>query len=308
MCIADKARIDAVNANLQTSKLSLDQANAQHDAGTAPRLDVLRAQVDYQNEQQQLISTTNQYEKDKISLARIIGLPLDQKFSLPDSVPFANLDTPDPEAAFQQAIKQRKDLQAAAEQLKAADIAVKAAKYEQLPTAQISGDFGDLGTTPGHSHGTYTATGQISAPILQIAKTRGDEEVQGAQRDQTAAKLADQVQQINGDIRDAILDIQSSAQLVSATKSNVDLAAEALSEAQQRYKVGVSDSLPVSQALATSEQANDQYISALYQHNVAKLSLARALGVASGNYKSYLASNRAGGVTSTQTTSIQGGK
>ena len=88
MCIADKSRIDSVNASLQTAKLSLDQANAQHDAGTAPRLDVLRAQVDYQNEQQQLISTRNQFEKDKIALARIIGLPLDQKFELPDTVPF----------------------------------------------------------------------------------------------------------------------------------------------------------------------------------------------------------------------------
>ncbi len=294
MCIADKSRIDAVNANLSTAKLSLDQANAEHDAGTAPRLDVLRAQVDYQNEQQQLIATTNQFEKDKIALARIIGLPLEQKFALPDSVPFAMLDAPDAEAAFQRALTQRKDLAAASEQLKAAESAVKATRYEQLPTASVSGDFGDLGTTPGHSHGTYTATGQVSAPILQIAKTRGDEEVQGASRDQAAAKLSDQVQQINADVRDAILDIQSSAKLVDATKSNVDLAAEALSEAQQRYKAGVADSLPVSQALTADEQAQDQYISALYQHNVAKLSLARALGVASTNYKDYLASNNGG--------------
>ena len=61
-----------------------------------------------------------------------------------------------------------------------------------------------------------------------------------------------------------------------------------LSEAQQRYLAGVSDSLPVSQALSTDEQANDQYISALYQHNMAKLALARALGVSSTNYKDYL--------------------
>jgi len=293
MCIADKARIDAVDAELATSKLTLDQANAGHDAGTAPRLEVLRAQVDYQNEQQQLIATTNQLAKDKIALARIIGLPLDQKFALPDSVPFAMLDTPDPEAAFQNALKQRKDLASAAESLKAADAAVKAAKYEQLPAASFSGDFGDLGTTPGHSHGTYTATGQVTAPILQIAKTRGDEEVQAASRDQAAAKLSDSVQQVNADVRDAILDIQSSAKLVDATKSNADLAAEALSEAQQRYKAGVDDSLAVSQALAADEQANDQYISALYQHNVAKLSLARALGRATSNYKDYLASNAA---------------
>src|SRR6266446_4424345 len=50
LCIADAARIEAVTAELATSKVSLDQAVAAHDAGTSPRLDVLRAQVDYQNE------------------------------------------------------------------------------------------------------------------------------------------------------------------------------------------------------------------------------------------------------------------
>src|ERR1700744_3351487 len=52
LCIADSARIEAVTAELATSKVSLDQAVAAHDAGTSPRLDVLRAQVDYQNEEQ----------------------------------------------------------------------------------------------------------------------------------------------------------------------------------------------------------------------------------------------------------------
>jgi outer membrane protein TolC len=288
LCIADTARIAAVKAEMDTSKVSLDQATAGHEAGTSPRLDVLRAQVDYQNEQQQLISTVNQLAKDKLALARTIGLPLDQKFELTDTTPFAALETPDPEAAFQQALKQRKDLAAAAEQMKAANAAKKAAFDEQLPAASFSGDFGDLGTTPGHSHGTYTATGSVSAPILQIAKTHGDEDVAAAQYEQAQAKLSDQVQQVNADVRDAILDIQSSEKLVQATRSNVELAHEALSEAQERFKAGVADTLPVSQALTADEQANDQYISALYQHNVAKLALARALGVASTNYKDYL--------------------
>ena len=288
LCLADEARIAAVNAEMATSKVSLDQATQAHEAGTSPRLDVLRAQVDYQNEQQQLIATTNQFEKDKLSLARAIGLPLDQKFELSDKEPFAALDTPDPEQAFQQAVKQRKDLAAASETLEAAKANKKAAFDQQIPAASFSGDFGDLGTTPGHSHGTYSATGQVSAPILQIAKVHGDEQVADAQYDQAKAKFSDQVQQVNQDVRDAILDIQSAAKLVDATKSNVQLATEALNEAQQRFKAGVSDNLPVSQSLSQLEQANDQYISALYQHNVAKLSLARSLGVASTNYKDYL--------------------
>lgn len=293
LCIADAARIDAVKAELDTSGVSLKQARDNHEAGTSPRLDVLRAQVDYQNTQQNLISTQNQFEKDKIALARAIGLPLDQKFRIAETTPFAALDAPDPQASFEQALKQRKDLKAAEETLKGAESNKKAAWAQQLPAASFSGDFGDLGTTPAHSHGTYTATGQVSAPILQIAKTRGDILVADAQKDQAKAKLSDQIQQVNADVRDSILDIQSAAKLVEATRSNVDLAHEALSEAQQRFKAGVDTSLAVSQALSQSEQADDQYISALYQHNVAKLALARALGVVAGGYKTYVQSTAA---------------
>src|SRR5580698_3181266 len=127
LCIADTARIEAVTAELATSKVSLDQAVAAHDAGTSPRLDVLRAQVDYQNEQQSLISTKNNFEKDKLALARTIGLPLDQRFNLSDRVPFAALDHLDPDAAFAAALKVRKDLQASGEQVKSAEASKKAA-------------------------------------------------------------------------------------------------------------------------------------------------------------------------------------
>jgi outer membrane protein TolC len=288
LCIADAARVEAVIAELATSKVTLDQAVAAHDAGTSPKLDVLRAQVDYQNEQQTLISAKNQLAKDKLALARTIGLPLDQEFRLTDLVPYAAFNDVDPQATVDQALKTRKDLAASGEQVKATSAQKTSAWAYQLPVASFVGDFGDLGTTPGHSHSSYTATGQVTVPVLQIAKTKGQNEVAGAAYEQARARLADQAQQVNQDVRDSILDIQTAARLVESTHSNVELANEALSEAQQRFKAGVSDNLPVSQAQSQTEQANDQYISALYQHNVAKLSLARALGAAQSNYKDYL--------------------
>lgn len=288
LCIADTSRIEAVKAQLATAKVTLDQAVASHDAGTSPRIDVLRAQVDYQNEQQSLISTENQLAKDKLALARTIGLPLDQQFQPSDTVPFKAYDGMDPEAAFERALKARKDLAAAAEAVKAAKAAKTAAFAYQLPTLDISGNFGDIGTTPGHSHGTYLAQGEVSAPILQIAETRGLKAVADAQFESSRAQLSDQIQQVNADVSDNLLDIQAAAKLVEAARSNLDLANEALSEAQQRFRAGVSDNLPVSQAQSQTEAASDQYISALYQHNVAKLSLARALGVAETNFNDFL--------------------
>ena len=55
----------------------------------------------------------------------------------------------------------------------------------------------------------------------------------------------------------------------------------------QMYANGVSDNLAVSQAQQSVAQANDQLVASLYRDNIAKLSLARALGDGQ-NYQKYL--------------------
>jgi outer membrane protein TolC len=286
--IADAARVQSAQAQVDTSKVSLDQAVANHQAGTAPLLDELRARVDYQTQQQTLIAARNAFEKDKIALARAIGLSLEQKFELSDQAPFAPLDNLDPDAAVRQALATRADLKAMEEQVEAADHARKAATDERLPTISFSGDYGDIGINPSHSHGTGDATGSLDVPVFEEGKLQGDAKSAESQLEQARARLSDLRGQISADVRDSILDIQAAAKLVEVARSNVDLANEALSEAQQRYAAGVSDNLAVSQAQQSVAQANEQYVDSLYQHNIAKLSLARALGVAQTSYKDYV--------------------
>jgi outer membrane protein TolC len=285
---ADKSRVQSAQQQVDTSKVSLDQAVANHQAGTAPLLDELRARVDYQTQQQTLISAQNQYEKDKIALARVIGLPLEQKFELADQAPYAALDNLDPDAAVKEALDNRSDLKALAEQVQSAEKARSAATAERYPTIRFAGDYGDIGVNPANSHGTGNAAGTLSVPVLEEGKLRGDARQAQAQLETKRAQFSDIHGQISADVRDSILDIRAAEKQVEVSRSNVQLANEALSEAQQRYAAGVSDNLAVSQAQQSVAQANDQYVSSLYQHNVAKLSLARALGVAQKNYKSYV--------------------
>ncbi|HEX4308842.1 MAG TPA: TolC family protein [Acidobacteriaceae bacterium] len=286
--IADAALVESAQAQVDTSKVSLDQAVGNHQAGTAPLLDELRARVDYQTQEQTLIADKNTYEKDKIALARAIGLPLEQQFALADQSPYAPFDQLDADKAVQQALANRADLKALEEQVAAAENARKAATAERLPTITFSGDYGDIGINPSHSHGTGDAVGSLDVPLFEEAKLRGDAKQAQSQLEQERARLSDMRGQIGADVRDSILDIQAAEKLVEVAKSNVDLANEALSESQQRYKAGVSDNLAVSQAQQTVAQANQQYVASLYRHNVAKLSLARALGVAQSNYKDYV--------------------
>lgn len=286
--IADKAEIAADKAELGTSKVSLNQAQDQHEAGTAPRLDVLRAQVDYQTQQQTLISAQNAFEKDKIALARAIGLPLAQKYVATEKVPFAPLEHIDRAQAVSEALANRKDLQALEQKVQAAQHARKAATYERLPVVKFSGDYGDIGINVRKSHGTGDATGSLNVPIFEEPKLRGDAKQAQAQLDEESAKLSDLRGQITQDVDDSILDIESSEKQVQVAKSNVALATEELKEAQERYMAGVSGNLAVSQAQQTLAKANAQYVSSLYAHNVAKLSLARAMGIAGRSYKLYL--------------------
>lgn len=285
--LADEAQIDATQAQVETSKVSLDQATSNHNAGTAPRLDQLRAQVDYQSLQQQLIVAKNTAEKDKLALAHIIGLPLGQKFEVADKAPYAAFDQPDVQTAIKQALDNRKDRQASAEITKANQDQRKAATYDRLPTLKADADYGDIGVNVGNSHGTIDAVGTITIPIFKEMEFRGEAQVAQAQLDQQRDQQSDLDAQIEADVRDALLDIASSQQQVEVSKSNVDLSEQELSDAQQRYKAGVSDNLAVSDAQRSVAQANSQYVNSLYQHNVAKLNLARAMGVAQ-NYKQFL--------------------
>lgn len=287
LVVADQSQIDAVQAQLATAKVSLDQAHASHEAGTAPLLDELRARVDYQSLEQQLISAQNALEKDRLALARTIGLPLDQKFNVIDKAPYAAFDQIDLDAALKQAQLSRKDLQALVEQTQAAQEQRKAATAGRYPVLSVNADYGDIGVNVSHSHGTVDATGSLSVPVFKEYALRGEAEQAQSQLDTTQAQLSDKKAQVDADVRDALLDIQSAQKQVEVARSSVDLANEALSEAQQRYSAGVSDNLPVSQAEQSLAQANLQYVTSLYRHNIAKLSLARALGAAD-NYKSYL--------------------
>lgn len=285
--VADETEVSSVEAQVATAKVSLDQAVANHNAGTAPRLDELRARVDYQTLQQQLIVAQNALEKDKLALARTIGLPLEQKFTLADKAPYQAFDEIDVNKAIQDAHANRKDMAALVEQAKAAEQQRKAATAERYPTFKFDGDYGDIGVNLAHSHGTGNATGTISVPLFKEFELRGDAQVAQAQLDTTRAQLSDKGAQIEADVRDALLDIQSAQQQVEVARSSVELANEELKEAQERYANGVSDNLSVSQAQQSVAQANDQYVTSLYRHNVAKLSLARALG-AGASYKTYL--------------------
>jgi outer membrane protein TolC len=286
--ISDSARIDAVQAEVATAQALFDRATDQKKAGTVAGIDVLRAEVELRTEQQRLVAQKNQLDKDKLVLARAIGLPAGQQFSVADTLPFSNLTT-SLDDLLKQAYDHRPDYRAAQASVRAAEYAIDAAKSEHYwPQVIVTGDYGDIGTTLASSHGTYSVLAGVRVPIYAGGRARIDtEQAETVLRNKKNA-LEDLRGRIDFEVRDALLDLQSAADQVAVARRNVDLANQTLTEARDRFGAGVTDSIEVVQAQQLLAAANENYIASLNAHNGAKIALATAVGTAEEGVPQYL--------------------
>jgi outer membrane protein TolC len=278
--IATRARIDSAQAQVNTAQAIADQAADRLKAGLAPRIDASRSRVQLQNEEERLRALQADLESQKLRLARIVGLPLGQRYDLTDEYVYAPLpEITHQDQALQQAMAQRSDLQAAASQLKAAEDSLKAARAERIPNLSVTADFGAAGTTPTHqSAGVYTVYGTLTVPIFEGGRIRGDVEQAAAVVQQRKAAFENLRGLVDQDVRQAFIDLNEAADQVTVAKSNVDLASDTLTESRDRFAAGITDTVEVVQAEQEAVQADDDYITAVFEHNLAKVSLARALG------------------------------
>jgi outer membrane protein TolC len=289
--IASAARVDAIQAQVNTAQVLFKRASDKKKAGVSPGIDVLRAQVELQQQQQALVVQKNQLEKDKLTLARAIGLPNGQEFTVADPTPPIPLEAMNLNDALTKAYANRSDYQAAEMQVKAAERTVQSAKAQWYPTLGVSGYYGDQGPTFSNSHGVFSVTGSLNFNIFDGRRIKSDVLEQQSQLTNLRNQLENLKGQIDYDVRNALLDLKASNEQVTVAKSNSQLAHETLTQAQDRFSAGVADNLEVVQAQEAQATASQNLINALYSNNVAKVELARALGVAEQGIRSYFAKN-----------------
>jgi outer membrane protein TolC len=288
IAIAGAARVETARADLQTAQALYDKAVDQQKAGVNPAIDTLRAHVELQSRQQQLISTRNDYAKQKLTLGRVIGLPPGQEFSLATAAPYEPLATAPLEEDLQRAYASRPDYLAAAQQVRSAEEFRRAATAQHYPSLDMAGNYGVAGIRPGSSHGVFEVGATLNIPIFAGGRIHSDVLEAEASLRQSRQQLENLRGQIDYEVRSARLDLTSAAEQVEVARSSVDLAGQTLQQAQDRFAAGVTDNLEVVQAQESLVSANESYISSLYAHNLAKISLAKAIGVAEEGVKQYL--------------------
>jgi outer membrane protein TolC len=286
--IADAARVTATQAEIEADNAVYVNATRRHEAGVAIAIDVLRSQVELKQRQQALVAETNQFEKDKLSLARIIGLPVGQDFTVADPSPSVPLEAISLHDALAKAYEHRSDFQAAKAQVAATEFSLRAAKAQRYPTLQASGFYGDEGLRIlTNSHGVFQATGSIQFNIFDGGRIKADI----LQNDSELRNRRNDVENLRGqidyEVRSALLDLKSAGDQVDVAHTNVDLANQTLTQARDRFAAGVTNTVEVVQAQQSVADANENLISAQYQYNLAKVSLARALGLAEEGIRTY---------------------
>jgi len=285
--IADEARIQTAEAQVKTAQALFDQASDQVKAGTSPAIDGLRANVELQTRQQQLIQAKNSYSIQKLTIARVIGLAPGQEFDLTDKSPYQPFEGVTLEDALHRAYASRSDYLAAVADTHAAEYARKAAAAGYLPSLSFSADYGTGGQHPSNATQVSDVKGTLTIPIFQGGSVHGDVLQAEARLTQSREREENLRAQIDSDVRTAFFNLQSSAEQVAVARSNITLADQTLEQSRDRFSAGVTDSVEVVQSQELVASANEQYISSLYNYNFAKISLARALGLAEEGVKTF---------------------
>jgi outer membrane protein TolC len=295
LVIAAESQVEAAAAELKTADALLTLAQDRETAGLNPNIDTLRARVESQVRRQNLIEANNNLAKQRITLLRVVGLPVHQPFRLSSRVPYKPLPKVAEEEALQRAFAMRPDLLAAEQQVKAAELQKKSAQAQRLPTIGVSGDYGVLGTHPDNAFPTWTVNAGLKVPIFQGGKIEADIRQADAVLAQRKAQRDDLKGRIEQDVADAFLDVAAAGEQVEVATATLDYAQQTLTQSHDRFSAGVTNNIEVIQAQEALANANQQYIGSLYAHNIAKVLLARAVGAAEQTLRQVLGDQPAPG-------------
>jgi len=286
--LATEARAVTARAQLETATTLHRQALGLRQSGLVAGIDVVRAEVRMITERQRVTAAANDYEKSKLQLARVIGLPPGQLFELSQEIPFVPVPEMTLEEALARAYRERPDYLAAQERVQEAESTRRAIVGEALPSVRVTADYGAIGLHVSSSLPTFSIVGALSVPIFEGGRVQGRLAQADSELRTRRAQAEDAKAEIYYDVRTAFLDLKATEEeLQTATRAR-ELAGLQLTQSRDRFAAGVTSNIEVVQSQEVVAQASEQYIAALYGFNVAKAMLARSLGTAEEAVAKYL--------------------
>lgn len=287
LAYARAARAQAVvEARQADSVLAAELVNlavAQQQAGVSASIDVTRAKTQLADAAGRLVVAANQLDRAKIDLARALGLDPGTLFVLTDTLAaqLGEADVPaDRNTAVARAVTARPDLLAELARGTAARQAASAISAERLPRLDLEADYGFSGLRVPDAVGTRQVAVEVTLPILDGFRREGRRAEQEAVVRESDVRVRDLRQQVAADVDGALLDLGSAGAQQRIAAERLQLAAQEVSEARQRFKAGVAGNIEVINAQSSLLRARDADIDARFAAVTARIALARSVGSA----------------------------
>ena len=279
---AEKGRKVAEKA-VESLQSNADVARSFYKVGMIPVNDLLKAEVELANAKQDLVKSQNGVALTRAAFNTLLARPVNRPLEVEDILVYRQ-ETASYQDYQQRALQHRPEVKALDVNLLQADQQIRLAKSAFYPEAALNYDYIKEGDDPGvsgsafHDGNHWQVTAGLTWTFFEWGKTRSAVREKQSVRKQlidTRAALEDQVRL---ELQQAILDLEVADQNIPTTEKAVEQAEENLRVSEQRYRAQVTTMTEVLDAQTLLTRARTNYYNALYDHNLAKARLRRALG------------------------------
>jgi outer membrane protein TolC len=269
---------DAAKARVALAQRLYEQAGELQKTGIGLNIDTVRANVELQNERQNLIDAETQTHTTKYGLAELLDLPRDQDLEVTDRLEFYDLPVLEREALLDQALSARPEIQSLNSQQRIAKLTTDSEREQRLPELNFSGFWYYQGSRFDNGVPAYAYEIELQFPLFTGGRIRA-QEANAKLEEQHIAEIRRQVEaQIVNDVKSALDELAAARNSVDVANLGYTLAEEEVAQAQRRFQAGVTTNVEVVTAQDALARASDNRIGALYQFNLSRAALARATG------------------------------
>jgi outer membrane protein len=276
--IRAQATLETAQANVDLSNALLTLARRQKQAGVGTGIEITRAQSQLANDQQQFAVASNDVEKTKLQLLKVLGVRLNNPVELTDKLAYAPMAPVNEDEALATAREHRAELEAQHRREESSRLNYSAVKMERLPSVSAFGDYGTTGSSVTNAFPTRTIGITVRVPLFDGGRRDERRAESASQYRQERIRTADLTDQIELDVRVAIESLRSAEAQIKASEEGLRLGEGELEQAERRYKAGVGIDVEVTDAQTRLQRARENHITALYNYNLARIDLGTATG------------------------------
>jgi outer membrane protein len=269
---------EAANARVALAQRLYEQAGELEKTGIGLNIDTVRANVELQNERQNLIDAETLTHTTKYGLAELLDLPRDQDLEVTDRLDFYDLPVLEKEALLDEALASRPEIRSLNSQKRIAKLTTDSAGEQRLPQLDFAGFWFYQGEHFDDGLSAYTYEVSLQFPLFTGGRIRA-EEARARLEEQHVAEIRRQVEaQIVDEVKSALDQLAAARNSVDVANLGYKLAQEEVAQAERRFQAGVTTNVEVTTAQDALARASDNQIGALYQFNLSRAALARATG------------------------------